>query len=92
MLIKLRKVQSTLEYATLVTIVIGALLWMKGFLQKRLQGKLRYVGEEFSSEAFDASTRTSINTVVDTHVEETEDGIATTSNRSTKSHIETRGQ
>jgi hypothetical protein len=51
-----RKFQSTLEYATLITIVIGALLWMKGWMQKGLQGKLKTVGDSFG-EQFSDKTR-----------------------------------
>lgn len=55
-----RKFQSTLEYATLITIVIGALLWMKGWMQKGLQGKFKTVGDSFGQQFSDKTQGTTI--------------------------------
>lgn len=54
-----RKFQSTLEYATLITIVVGALLWMKGWMQKGLQGKFQVVGKQLGDQWDHKSTQES---------------------------------
>lgn len=36
-----RRFQASLEHVALVTIVIGALLWMKGWVQKSIQGRMK---------------------------------------------------
>ncbi|MDD5194836.1 MAG: hypothetical protein PHQ96_04060 [Candidatus Omnitrophica bacterium] len=46
MLITIRKAQSTLEYALLIGVVVGALLSMQNYLKRSYQGKLQQVGDQ----------------------------------------------
>lgn len=46
MLIAVRKAQSTLEYALLIGVVVGALLSMQNYLKRSFQGKLQAVGDQ----------------------------------------------
>jgi uncharacterized protein (UPF0333 family) len=56
------KGQSTLEYAVLIAVVVGALLAMQIYMKRGIQGKLRQstdqVGEQFEANAtnFDRTT------------------------------------
>jgi len=51
-LVRTSKAQSTLEYALLVAVVVGALLWMQNYLKRAVQGKLAAsandIGEQYS--------------------------------------------
>jgi len=48
-----RKAQSTLEYAVLITVVVGALLAMRHYTSRAIQGRIRSsvddVGEQYSA-------------------------------------------
>jgi len=79
-----RKFQSTLEYATLITIVIGALLWMKGWMQKGLQGKFRTVGDSFGQQFSDKTKSTS-------YVNSTLNSYETPTNKFTRSDSTSSG-
>ncbi len=46
MLTKIRKAQSTLEYALILAVVVGALLTMQNYLKRSLQGKLQATADE----------------------------------------------
>ncbi|MBD3263866.1 MAG: hypothetical protein GF375_02035 [Candidatus Omnitrophica bacterium] len=48
MLIRMKKAQSTLEYALLITVVIGALLTMQNYLKRGMQGSLRDKSDQIS--------------------------------------------
>ncbi len=52
MLTKLRKAQSTLEYALLISVVVGGLLTMQNYLKRSVQGRLQAsadeIGEQYS--------------------------------------------
>ena len=54
--------QSTLEYAVLIAVVVGALIAMQIYLKQRVQGKLRSsadeLGEPFSPTAYKAKFQT----------------------------------
>lgn len=53
-----KRFQSTLEHVALITVVIGALLWMKGWMQRSLQGRIKTnadnVGAQFDPDRTDA--------------------------------------
>ncbi len=74
MLIKLRKkmAQSTLEYAVLAVVVIGALLSIQAYLRRGIQGKIKSSTDDISSEQYDTedttynSVRTTTSNVRDT--------------------------
>lgn len=48
----IRRAQSTLEYAALIAIVVGALIAMQAYVKRGLQGKLKssadQIGEQYS--------------------------------------------
>lgn len=50
MLTKIRKAQSTLEYALLISVVVGGLLTMQNYLKRSVQGKLRASGDEIGEQ------------------------------------------
>jgi len=51
-LTKLRQAQSTLEYALLISVVVGGLLTMQNYLKRSVQGRLQAsadeIGEQYS--------------------------------------------
>ncbi|MDD3374211.1 MAG: hypothetical protein PHY73_00615 [Candidatus Omnitrophica bacterium] len=51
--IKQKTAQSTLEYAVLIVIIIGALIAMRTYLQRGIQDKLKSSTDDVSSEHFD---------------------------------------
>jgi hypothetical protein len=58
-LIAVRKAQSTLEYALLIGVVVGALLSMQNYLKRSFQGKLQAVGDQIGDPySPDATKRT----------------------------------
>jgi Flp pilus assembly pilin Flp len=57
MLIRLKKAQSTLEYAILIGVVIGALLSMQSYLKRSLQGKLKDVGDQIGTQYSPGGTK-----------------------------------
>ena len=54
MLIKLRKAQSTLEYAVVIFAIVAALVTMQIYLKRGIQGKMRQsadsIGEQYAPE------------------------------------------
>jgi len=52
MLVRIRKAQSTLEYALLITVVVGVLLTMQSYIKRGMQGNLRdttnQIGDQYS--------------------------------------------
>lgn len=46
MLIRMRKSQSTLEYALLVGVVVASLLFMQNYLKRSMQGRLQTVSDQ----------------------------------------------
>lgn len=57
-----KKVQSTLEYAALIAIVVGALIAMQAYIKRGLQGKMKASSDQISSEHFSAQLTTGITT------------------------------
>jgi uncharacterized protein (UPF0333 family) len=62
----LKKGQSTLEYAIIITVVIGALLAMQIYFKRGLQGKLKEssdnIGQQYSAGLTTSSYTTTVNT------------------------------
>lgn len=60
MLTKLRKktAQTTLEYAVLVVVVIGALLAIQTYLKRGIEGKIKGSTDDISSEQFEMNATT----------------------------------
>ncbi len=50
MLIRLRKAQSTLEYALLIGVVVGALIAMQNYLKRSMMGRLQAVGDQIGDQ------------------------------------------
>ena len=86
MLIRAKKAQSTLEYALLITVVIGGLLTMQSYMKRGLQGKLKettdQIGEQYSpglTEAiYDFSTTSSTTEFIGDRVTTATSGTQTT--------------
>lgn len=66
MLIRLKKAQSTLEYALLIAVVIGSLLYMQNYLKRSMQGRLQRVGDQIGEQY--SPYQTFRNVVVETHI------------------------
>jgi len=49
-LIKVRKAQSTLEYALLISVVVGALLGMQTYLKRSIQGRMQIIGDQMGDQ------------------------------------------
>ncbi len=52
MLVRMRKAQSTLEYALLIGVVVGALLYMQNYLKRNIQGHLQAQGDQISDDHY----------------------------------------
>ncbi|MDD4183386.1 MAG: hypothetical protein PHT53_06165 [Candidatus Omnitrophica bacterium] len=50
MLTKVRHAQSTLEYALLISVVVGGLLTMQNYLKRSVQGRLQASGDEIGEQ------------------------------------------
>jgi len=61
MLMRIRKSQSTLEYALVVSVIVGALVGLNTYIKRGVQGKLKdsadSIGDQFDPETF-TQTRT----------------------------------
>ncbi|MBU2473538.1 MAG: hypothetical protein KKG91_02275 [Candidatus Omnitrophica bacterium] len=47
---KIRKAQSTLEYALLIAVVVGALLAMQNYLKRSIQGRMQIIGDQMGDQ------------------------------------------
>lgn len=78
-----KKAQSTLEYAIIIFVVIGALLAIQIYVKRAIQGKLRSsadsIGEQYSA----GITTSTYTTTTDSEVEEriSPSGVTTTTYR-----------
>ena len=82
MLIKLRKrmAQSTLEYAVLAVVVIGALLSIQTFLKRSIAGKIKSSADDISAEKYDPElTEYNKTTVTNSYTNEVtnQEGVVT---------------
>lgn len=50
MLTKIRKAQSTLEYALLIGVIVGAFLAMQNYLKRSLQGRMQIIGDQMGDQ------------------------------------------
>ena len=82
MLIKIRKAQSTLEYALLITVVVGALLAKRNYLKRRIQGRMQIIGDQMGDQYTPKDTYREENMAVkqDQIIENTIGGINSTTN------------
>lgn len=86
-----KRFQSTLEYATLITVVVGALLWMKSWMQKSLQGKYMGVGKQLG-DRFDQSSEGDSTLKVTTVTRESPDTVNMSTSSSSSSKLHTEGE
>lgn len=90
MLFKFKKAQSTLEYALLIGIVTGALLYMQNYIKRGIQGKLQAVGDQMGDQYSPELTyrRDYVESTLDGKIIETTtsgvDGKTVTDNTGTK--------
>jgi len=77
-IIKIKKAQSTLEYAILIGVVVGALLSMQNFLKRGFQGKLHNIVENLGDPYSPGHTSKLeiFNSNIDTTTETTTPGVA----------------
>ena len=90
MLTKLRKkmAQSTLEYAVLAVVVIGALLSIQTYLKRGIQGKIKSSTDDISAEQYDVSKTKYKKTTNTTSMNFTEN----TTNEGTKTALGAAGE
>lgn len=63
-LLNQRRAQSTLEYAILIVIVIGALIAMNTYIKRGLQGRFRSASDDIGDQYSPGNTNVVMNTVV----------------------------
>ncbi|MFH1771299.1 MAG: hypothetical protein ABH872_00610 [Candidatus Omnitrophota bacterium] len=78
MLQKMKKSQSTLEYALLIGVVVGALLTMQTYIKRSIQGRLVTVGDQIGDQYSPDLTKRNEHMLVtnDRVVEATTGGVA----------------
>ena len=64
MLTRMRKAQSTLEYALLIGVVAGALVYMQNYLKRGIQGQIQKAGDQIGEAYSPELTYRSENTFV----------------------------
>ena len=77
MLIKCRKAQSTLEYALVVAVVVGALLAMQVYVKRGIQGRLKTATDDIGDQYSPGYTESVITVEIDSDSTETLDGGVT---------------
>ncbi|MCF7872878.1 MAG: hypothetical protein K9L80_01555 [Candidatus Omnitrophica bacterium] len=83
MLIKLKKAQSTLEYAALFAVVIGAIIAGQVYFKRGVQGKLKSSADQMGEQYSFGATGTTTQTMSSTSDETVGGGTtSTTSNQS----------
>ncbi len=70
-LLKRKKGQSTLEYAVLIIIVIGALLSVQVYIKRGIQGRLKSAADDIGSQYSDGNTNLLKVTTVQTNTKDT---------------------
>jgi hypothetical protein len=46
----MKKAQSTLEYALLISVIVGAFLGMQNYLKRSLQGRMQIIGDQMGDQ------------------------------------------
>ena len=72
--------QSTLEYAVLATVIIGALLTIQVYIKRGVQGRLKSAADDIGDQYSDGNTNSVKTTNTSSNVEETFSGGVSTSN------------
>ncbi|MFA5272197.1 MAG: hypothetical protein WC412_07690 [Candidatus Omnitrophota bacterium] len=78
MLTKTRNAQSTLEYALILAVIVGALLTMQNYLKRSVQGKLQATADEIGEQYSPGLTQKTDHLIsgVDTITETTVSGAS----------------
>ena len=63
--------QSTLEYAVLATVIIGALLTIQVYIKRGVQGRLKSAADDIGEQYSDGNTNEVKTTVTNSNTEET---------------------
>ena len=74
-----RRGQSTLEYAVLATVIIGALLTIQVYIKRGVQGRLRSAADDIGDQYSDGNTNELKKTVRNSETNETFDAGVSTS-------------
>ena len=69
--LKNKKAQSTLEYAVLIIIVIGALLTIQVYIKRGVQGRLKQASDDIGSQFSPGNTNFVRRVTTNAHTEET---------------------
>ena len=65
MLIRIKKAQSTLEYAGLLAVVVAAVITMQSFVRSHIQGRIKSSADSISDTGFDPGrTQVSESTIL----------------------------
>ena len=78
MLIKVRKAQSTLEYALITAVVIGALLAMQVYVKRGVQGRLKSATDDIGEQYSPGYTESVVTVEIESDSTETLSGGVTT--------------
>jgi uncharacterized protein (UPF0333 family) len=84
MLIKMQKGQSTLEYAALFAVVVGAIIAGQVYFKRGVQGKLKSSADEMGEQYSFGATGTITQNMTSTSTEVTGSGITTTNSQQTQ--------
>jgi Flp pilus assembly pilin Flp len=63
--------QSTLEYAVLIVVIIGALLTIQVYIKRSIQGRLKQAGDDIGDQYSDGNTNEIKTTIRDSNTLET---------------------
>ena len=62
--------QSTLEYAVLIVVIIGALLTIQVYIKRGIQGRLKSAADDIGDQYSDGNTNAILRTVRDSNTQE----------------------
>jgi Flp pilus assembly pilin Flp len=72
--------QSTLEYAVLIVVIIGALLTLQVYIKRGVQGRLKSAADDIGDQYSDGNTNVIKTTIRDSNTQEIENAGTTISN------------
>ena len=75
--------QSTLEYAVLIVVIIGALLTIQVYIKRGVQGRLKSAADDIGDQYSDGNTNIVKTTVTSSNTEETYNAGVSSSNSNT---------
>jgi len=92
----MKKAQSTIEYAVIITAIVAALVTMQIYIKRGIQGRMRQsadsIGEQYAptNTTSDMTTSFSSNSITTTNTEEKDGTTTTTTKVDTPSETQTR--